>query len=178
MATRYIEEVDPTADSTISAILAALSAATRRVVAFVFDGDTGLGHYYDRVNSTLRTLVNTDQAQTLTNKTLAPVTVEYAADGAIALPTDKLTVVNITKTGSIAALTLADPAAAQEGCILVINTETALAHTVSNAAGSGFNGGGAAADVGTFGGAIGDGFVLVALNLKWNVIVLRNVTLG
>lgn len=109
--------------------------------------------------------------------TLAPQIQTIAADGAITLPTTALTVVKITKA-SAAAVTLADPAAAQEGCILVISAQTAAAHTVSNAAGSGFNGGGAGADVGTFGGAIGDGFVLVAVNTKWNVVVLRNVTLG
>lgn len=74
MATRFIEGVDPTSDSTISAIVQALSDATKGVFAFVFDLDTGLGHYWDRVNSALRTLVNTDQAQTLTNKTLTSPT--------------------------------------------------------------------------------------------------------
>jgi hypothetical protein len=42
----------------------------------------------------------------------------------------------------------------------------------------GFNAGGAATDVGTFGGAIGDGFQIVAYGGKWLVKVLRNVTLG
>jgi hypothetical protein len=132
--------------------------------------------------------VTTTAAQTLTNKTFsggtisattvaAPVITEYAASGAIALPTAALSVVNLTKAG-VAAMTLANPTSAQEGCILVINTETAQAHTVDNSAGAGFNAGGAGADVGTFGGAKGDGFVLIALNNVWNVVVSKNVTLG
>jgi hypothetical protein len=98
-----------------------------------------------------------------------------SADGAIAAKTG--TVV-ITK-GSAAALTLADPTAGtDDGCRLFIVSATAFAHTVSNAAGSGFNAGGAASDVGTFGGARGDGFEVEAYNGVWYVRNLRNVTLG
>lgn len=74
MATKFIEQVDPTSDQTIAQILAALAAATgANVMPLVADGDTGLVHYYDRINATLRELVNKDQAQTLTNKTLSGV---------------------------------------------------------------------------------------------------------
>lgn len=98
-----------------------------------------------------------------------------AADGAIAVKTGT---VYITKAG-VAALTLADPTATtDDGCELAIIAATAHAHTVSNAAGSGFNAGGAGADVGTFGGARGDSMLLEAYQGVWYVRNLRNVTLG
>lgn len=98
-----------------------------------------------------------------------------SADGAIAVKTG---VVFITKV-TAAALTIADPTATtDDGCELLIISTTAAAHTVSNAAGSGFNAAGASADVGTFGGAKGDGMKLVAYQGKWYVEWLRNVTLG
>jgi hypothetical protein len=98
-----------------------------------------------------------------------------SADGAIAL---KEGTVTITK-GSIAALTLADPTAGTDDLkrLRVIST-TAFAHTLSNAAGSGFNAGGAASDVGTFGGAKGDNICLLAYGGKWYVESKVNVTLA
>ena len=103
-----------------------------------------------------------------------PPVVAAAVDGAIAIAPG---VVKITKAG-IAALTLADPAAGDEGTVMIITAATAFAHTVSNAAGSGFNSGGALSDVATFGGAIGDTMVIVAVALKWHAVSLRNVVLG
>ncbi len=97
-----------------------------------------------------------------------------AGDGAIAIADG---IVKITKA-TAAALTLADPAAGDEGTGILIIAATAQAHTVSNAAGSGFNGGGAASDVATFGGAIGDNMWIVAIGGKWFVAHLRNVILG
>lgn len=98
-----------------------------------------------------------------------------AEDGAIAV---KSGVVVITK-GSAAALTIADPTATTDDFkILKIIAATAHAHTVSNAAGSGFNAGGAGTDVGTFGGAKGDNIVLMAYQGDWFVISKVNVTLG
>jgi len=98
-----------------------------------------------------------------------------SADGAITI---KEGTIIISKAG-VAALTLADPTAtADDGKKLTIISVTANAHTVSNAAGSGFNGGGAASDVGTFGGAKGDNFQVIAYQGVWYVNYLRNVTLG
>lgn len=98
-----------------------------------------------------------------------------AADGAIAVKTG---VVAITK-GSAAALTIADPTdVTDDGCELIIMATTAFAHTVSNAAGSGFNVGGSGADVGTFGGAKGDNLHLLAYGGKWLVVSKVNVTLA
>ena len=76
------------------------------------------------------------------------------------------------------AMTLVDPAAADDGARLTIAAVTAQAHTVSNAAGSGFNGGGGGSDVGTYGGAVGDRFSLVAIGGVWYVDINVNVTLA
>lgn len=71
MATRFIETVDPTSDLTIAQILAALAGQVGpHQIPCVADVDTGLVHYYDKVNSAARTFANLDQAQTFTNKTL------------------------------------------------------------------------------------------------------------
>ena len=98
-----------------------------------------------------------------------------AADGAI---TSVSGVVHITKA-TAAALTLADPTnVTDDGKVLVINSTTAAAHTVDNSAGSGFNGAGAGSDIGTYGGAIGDGFIVYAYGGEWWVINNLNVTLA
>lgn len=104
-----------------------------------------------------------------------PPTQDASADGAITLLEGG--VVKITK-GTAAALTLADPSVADDGAILYIMSTTAAAHTVSNAAGSGFNAGGAASDVGTFGAAIGNSLILVALGGNWYVLNNIGVTLA
>lgn len=104
-----------------------------------------------------------------------------SASGAVSLKSGTLV---ITKTGSLAALTIADPtsgapsAGGDDGKELTVIAGTAYAHTLSNAAGSGFNSGGSASDVGTFGGAIGDNIQLIAYGGKWLVKSVRNVTLA
>ncbi len=104
-----------------------------------------------------------------------------AVDGAI---TQCSGTVSITKA-TAAALTIADPRAGRrdpnggdDGQELTIISETAAAHTLSNASGSGFNDGGSGSDVATFGGAKGDNIVLIARAGKWWVKGARNVTLG
>lgn len=85
--------------------------------------------------------------------------------------------------GSAGAYTLAAPTAGlpaaggDDGKVLRLIAATAQAHTVTNAA-PGFNNGGGASDVATFGGAIGDSMEVVAYNGEWLVLGLRNVTLG
>jgi hypothetical protein len=78
--------------------------------------------------------------------------------------------------GSATALTLPDPSTADNGALLVVVARTAQAHTVTNT--TGFNGGSTASDVATFGGAIGDSIMCIADDGQWNVLNLRNVTLG
>ena len=85
-----------------------------------------------------------------------------SANGAITI---KDGFVVLTKAG-VAAMTLADPTATtDDGKELTVIALTANAHTVTIA--SGLNGAGAGADVGTFGGAVGDRFTVVAYNGKW-----------
>jgi len=103
--------------------------------------------------------------------------VNVSANGAIAVPPGD-TVYVITKAG-VAAMTIVDPTAGtDDGKVLTFISATANAHTLSNGAGSGFNSAGAAGDIGTFGGAIGDGLQITAWNGKWLVNYLRNVTLA
>src|SRR5262245_43694575 len=80
MATRFIEEVDPTSDQSISDIVTALkNMVARGAVPFIADGDTGKVHYYDRANSAVREVANLAQTQSFTNKTLtAPVITDPA----------------------------------------------------------------------------------------------------
>lgn len=94
-----------------------------------------------------------------------------SADGAITI---KNGTVIITKAG-VCALTLADPTAAtDDGKALVIVSKTANAHTVTVAGGEA--GGGAAADVGTFGAAAENWVRLVAYDGKWYSAGKLNVT--
>lgn len=106
------------------------------------------------------------------NSDVRPTVTAYAVNGALAIAhgTAKL-----TKAG-VNAMTLASPAAGDEGIVMLITAQTANAHTVTCTAG--FNNAGAAGDVATFGGAIGDCMEIVAINAIWNVNYLRNVTLG
>lgn len=70
----------------------------------------------------------------------------------------------ITK-GSVCALTLAVPV--RNGARLTILATTAHAHTVTVS--GGIAGAGTGADVGTFGGAVGDGVSLISYNGAWYV---------
>jgi len=103
-----------------------------------------------------------------------PRTYSYGAAGALTVAPG----VAILKSGAASAMTLRDPLANEEGLEITIIAADAQAYTVSNAAGSGFNGGGAGGDVGTFGGAIGDNFVIRVTNGIWDVVTSKNVTLG
>lgn len=98
--------------------------------------------------------------------------------GASGAVTIKPGTVIITKAG-VAALTIADPTTGvHDGLEMTFISATASAHTLDNSAGSGFNAGGAGSDVGTFGGAKGDGITLVAYAGKWYVKDKTNVTLA
>lgn len=94
-------------------------------------------------------------------------TQELTDSGAITIPCG---LVVLNKAGAIAA-TLAAPQG--NGLLLVISSETAQAHTVDLAT-SGVSGG--SADVGTFGGAIGDCVALVSHEGHWYQISNHNVS--
>lgn len=84
----------------------------------------------------------------------------YTADGAITI-TDG--VHRVAKT-SAAAMTLAAPAAADEGCVVVLTAGTAFAHVVTISEGIGGKGG--SFDQITF-AAVGDTISLRATNQHW-----------
>ena len=97
------------------------------------------------------------------------------ADGAI---TAKNGVCVISKTvPGVVAATLADPTAGTDDFNrLTIINGTAHASTITSA--SSFGGGGAARDVATFGGAVGDTLSLLAYGGKWYVIGTFGATLA
>lgn len=90
-----------------------------------------------------------------------------AANGAI----DPYESVVIITKGTAATVTIPDPATADDGMIIHIVSTTAAAHTVAGT----LNG---SAQTGTFGGAIGDGFTLVAYSGGWYVLANINVTIA
>lgn len=101
------------------------------------------------------------------------------ANGAV---TQKSGVLIVTKSG-VCAMTIGNPvsgaaeAGGDDGKVLTIISATASAHTLTYST-TGFNAGGAGADVGTFGGAKGDGLTLVAYGGVWYVATKTNVTLA
>lgn len=79
--------------------------------------------------------------------------------------------------GTTLAMTLADPTTEQDGTVMCILALNASAHTVTYTAG--FGGGTTARDVATYGGAINDGFCIVARsNVWWVIPTSRNVTIA
>lgn len=104
------------------------------------------------------------------------VLVNYAASGAIA---KQGTYDVITKTGSLAALTLAAPTAAEAGMVKVITSTTAFAHTVT-ATGLFDNGvTGGSKNTATFAAFAGASMTIMATaGGKWNIIALQNVTVA
>jgi hypothetical protein len=109
--------------------------------------------------------------------TLAKLSVVvHNADGAIAVPTGNQAIV-LTKATAAAMTLVAPTAGTHDGVTLNIVSTTAVAHTVTQTT-PGFNNGGAASDVATFGAAIGNCMEIIAYNGVWLVLALRNVTLA
>lgn len=93
------------------------------------------------------------------------------ADGAISVPVGNTTYF-ITEDADGAAMTLVDPTATtHDGVTLTFISTTAQAHTLDLV--TGINGG--AADVGTFGGAVGDSVTIVAYQGVWYEMPNANV---
>jgi len=102
--------------------------------------------------------------------------IEYH-DGLATAITNKCGYVFITKATAATDATLASPTSGtDDGKQLVIISKTAAAHVITCTAG--FGGGTTARDVATFGGAINDGLVLVAVDGVWWVSSTRNVTIA
>jgi hypothetical protein len=90
-------------------------------------------------------------------------------NGAVTIPAYSQTIL-CTKAG-VLALTIVDPTnATHDGVRLTFINTTANANTISNAAGSGFNGGGGGADIATSAGAVGDYLIIEAYAAKWYVV--------
>lgn len=81
----------------------------------------------------------------------------------------------IGSSGALA-MTLAAPSKYQDGMVMVLQASTAQAHTVTYTAG--FYGTTTSSDVATFGGAIGDNFVVYASGGVWRIQSLKGVTIG
>jgi hypothetical protein len=126
--------------------------------------------FKNAAGTTICTFANTGAS--LSNK--RPVQYIDAA-GAITI-TEGVVLIN---NGNAITVTLADPTTGtDDGKVLHIRSETAKAHLISNAAGSGFNGGGATKDVATLGAAIANGISVVAYLGVWWVLRRVNATLG
>lgn len=154
-----------------------LSAKTDELINalnnFVNGDDMSVPGTFTAETTSTFTGIATFTAAPVLKNTIAAVT----ADGAITIPSGNKTFA-ITKAG-VAAMTLANPTATtHDGLRLTFVSTTAQAHTLSNAAGAGFNNGGGASDIGTFGGAIGDNIVIEAYQGVWYVVSKVNVTLA
>ncbi len=79
-------------------------------------------------------------------------------------------------SGGALAMTLAAPSKYMDGLVMVLQASTAQAHTVTYTAG--FYGNTTSSDVATYGGAIGDNFVIYASNGAWRIQSLKGVTIG
>jgi hypothetical protein len=157
-------------DSEIVRIDAAGPSSTQWYVNRGLNGTAAVAH------NSLSPFVHGDPADFLPDQKAMRPMVTYGAAGAVAIPSKDSTI--LLNSGGASAMTLADPGAQDEGRMLTVVANTAHAYTLSNAAGSGFNGAGAAGDVGTFGGAVGDNIVLLARGGKWYVVSAKNVTLA
>ncbi len=99
-----------------------------------------------------------------------------SGDGAIAIPVGREAIVAITK-GSAAVLTLAAPAAGDDGKRLTVVSETAFAHVVTTPANKIQDGTTTTKDTATFAAHPGASIVLMARNQLWNLVALNAVVL-
>lgn len=100
-----------------------------------------------------------------------------SANGAITIPDRGSKTVFVTKAG-VCAMTLTAPTATtHDGVRITFVSTTAQAHTLTVAT-AGMNDLGASGDVGTFGGAKGDGLTLAAYQGDWYVVSNINVTIA
>jgi len=99
--------------------------------------------------------------------------VAFPNDGAITLVAGGIAILTNTDAG---AYTLAAPSANHNGVLLFITSTAATAQVITNAS-VGFNGKGSSGTI-TFGGATGDGCILVAYNGAWYTVAEHNVTVA
>ena len=118
---------------------------------------------------TVKTMVDTDTVQTLSNKTLYTVGAAITADGAVTVPTSDV-LRYVTKAG-VCAMTLAAPTVGVE---IEIKSTTAYAHTLT-ATGI-LDTGAAATDVATFAAKAGAGLKLRGYGTHWQVVYSVGIT--
>jgi hypothetical protein len=172
--------LDADADTTISAPtddqidIEINGADDFRFTANTFTALAGSGFATDTITETTVGAGITADSVLLKDGVVKSVPVTVTADGAIAVPPGDTTYF-ITKAG-VAAMTIVAPTATtHDGIRLTFISTTAQAHTLDMAS-SGINGG--SADIGTFGGAAGDGVTIVAYQGHWYEVpnANKNVT--
>jgi len=110
----------------------------------------------------------------MSNGGVKPSVTAYSTGGALGMYSHTAI---LTEAGA-SAMTLATPTATtHDGITITVVSATAQTHTVTCST-TGFNAGGAASDVGTYGGAIGDCFSFVAYQGEWYTLTNTNVTLA
>lgn len=97
----------------------------------------------------------------------------YTSAGAVV----KQSGVSFVGSSGALSMTITDPLRWMDGMYMTVEASTAQAHTLTYTT-TGFNGQGSAADVCTFGGAIGDNIRFFARAGIWWVLSTRNCTLG
>lgn len=140
------------------------------VISFALCNENGgIGAYVDKTTGLLFNGAGVAMASSLTNQ------IVYSASGAISVATQTAV---ITKTGSLAAMTLAAPTTAQNGLRITATSTTAFAHTIT--ATSLINDGatGVPHTTATFAAFAGASITMEAYSGKWNVISSNNVTIS
>ena len=174
MATRYLE--GQTSANITGDLTRLKNDAPSNFVPVLYDITNGVLKFYDRVAGGVKQLSSLTATETLTNKSLTSPAISgkptiystvtaLAADGAIDISLGDL--FNITK-GSAAAITLADPAAGDNGRRITVYSSSAFAHTITLA--SGVNGAGATDDVVTFTNRAAASITFEAVATKWIVV--------
>lgn len=96
------------------------------------------------------------------------ITTNYAASGAITVPTPGSNGIAILDGTSALTMTLANPSSIQDGDLLAVVANGKAAHTVTIS--SGIGNGGASFDVGTFSASLAVGCILMAVGGFWVLV--------
>lgn len=133
-----------------------------------YGGTTAVAH---NTGAPVTAGANTDWPTPLPAQSDGVPVFSYAAAGALTVAAGQ----HQLNTGAASAMTLANPSLAQDGQQMEIIAGSAHAYTVTVA--TAFTGAGAGT-VATFGGAVGDNFLIEARNGLWVIIAKSNVTVA